>query len=81
MAPVASMVTWRTKMLRADIDEILQGIPKLPDTAVVPIAVAARHDSVSERTVRRTYPLVRLSPNRKGVPVSFLRSRATQVAA
>lgn len=57
------------------INEILSRISKLPDTAVVPVPVAAAHDNVSERTVRRTYPLVKLSPGRSGVSVKFLRSR------
>jgi hypothetical protein len=60
---------------------ILTRIPVLPDTAVVPIAVAAVHDSVSERTVRRTYPLVQLSPGRCGVSVGYLRHRGEPKAA
>jgi hypothetical protein len=55
--------------------EALKRIPHLPDTAIVPVAVAAEHDSVSARTVRRTYPLVRVSPGRKGVSVGYLRNR------
>jgi hypothetical protein len=62
-------------MSRTKIEEILQRIPELPDTAVVPVPVAAKHDNVSERTVRRNYPLVKLSPNRSGVTVGYLRNR------
>lgn len=68
-------------MSRAEIDEILQRIPTLPDTAVIPIPVVAKHDNVSERTVRRCYPLVKLSPNRSGVTVGYLRNRQQQAAA
>jgi hypothetical protein len=67
-------------MSRTKIEEILQRIPELPDTAVVPVPVAAKHDNVSERTVRRNYPLVKLSPNRSGVAVGYLRNRHEQAA-
>jgi hypothetical protein len=63
------------------INEILARIPSLPDTAVVPVAVAAAHDHVSTRTVRRTYPLVKLSPGRSGVMLKYLRDRTQNVAA
>jgi len=43
-------------------EKILRDFDKLPDSAVVPTKVAALHDHVSERTVRRNYPLIRL-PN------------------
>lgn len=55
------------------IQEALSRLPSLPNSAHVPIGVAAVHDGVSEKTVRRTYPLVELSPRRKGVPLSYLR--------
>jgi hypothetical protein len=42
---------------------------------VVPTAVAAKHDHVSERTVRRNYPLIKLSERRYGVSVGYLRHR------
>jgi hypothetical protein len=66
-------------MLRSDerVDEILKNFDKLPDSAVVPTAVAAAHDHVSEWTVRRRYPLIRLSEGRYGVRVSYLRNRNT----
>jgi hypothetical protein len=75
-------------MSPAAIDEILRrmaekdprGRPVMPDSAVVPIPVAARHDSVSEQTVDRHYPKVRLSPNRSGVSVGFLRHRCASAA-
>ena len=56
-------------------DDILKNLDKLPDSAVVPVAVAAMHDSISENTVRRNYPLIRLSEGRQGVSVGYLRHR------
>jgi hypothetical protein len=38
----------------------------LPDDAVVPRRVTAAMLGISERTVRRLYPTVRLSPRRRG---------------
>jgi hypothetical protein len=55
--------------------EILKEIADLPDSAVVPVSVAAKHDHVSERTVRRRYPLVQLTERRYGVSVGYLRHR------
>ena len=63
-------------MTGTEIDQILQRLPKLPDTAIVPLPVAAAHDNVSILTVRRNYPLVKLSPNRRGVLLGYLRNRA-----
>ena len=64
------------------IDEILKRIsdPSYPDSAVVPIPVVAKHDNVSERTVRRRYPLTKLSERRQGVTVGYLRHRTAQIA-
>jgi hypothetical protein len=56
-----------------NIAEILQQFDQLPDDAVVPTAVTAIIHGVSERTVRRTYPSVQLSPNRKGQRVGTIR--------
>jgi hypothetical protein len=67
-------------MSPTEIEKYLERIPKLPDSAAVPIAVAAVHDNVSARTVRRCYPLVTLSPQRKGVPLGFLRHRQPPAA-
>jgi hypothetical protein len=52
-------------------DNILKQFADLPDSAVVPTAVAAKHDHISERTVRRTYPLIKLSERRYGVSVGY----------
>jgi hypothetical protein len=64
-----------------DIDEILKRFDSLPDDAVVPSYVTAIVHGVSQRTVRRTYPSVWLSPNRKGQRVGTIRkmSRAEQL--
>jgi hypothetical protein len=62
-------------------EDILKRFADLPDSAVVSTAVAAKHDNVSERTVRRSYPLIKLSCRRYGVNVGYLRHRGTQTAA
>jgi hypothetical protein len=65
------------------ITEVLRRFPELPDDAVVPTRVTAIIHGVSERTVRRTYPSVQLSPNRKGQRVGTIRamSRGEKPAA
>jgi hypothetical protein len=63
-------------MSPAEIREILKHLDEKPDSAMVPVEVVAEHDSVSVQTVRRRYPIVKLSPNRSAVPLSFLRNRA-----
>ena len=62
------------------IAEILNLIPTLPDSAFVPVPVVAVHDGVNKKTVYRNYPLVEISPGRKGVSVGYLRSRKRRVA-
>jgi len=57
-----------------NIADILRRFDELPDDAVVPSSVTAKVHGVSERTVRRTYPFVWLSPNRKGHRVGTLRA-------
>jgi hypothetical protein len=56
-------------------EERLKLIPRLPDSAVVSVAVAALHDDVSEKTIRRSYPLIKISERRYGVSVGYLRHR------
>jgi hypothetical protein len=63
------------------IAEILRRFDEYPDSANVPVAAAAEHDSVSEKTVRRNYRLVQLSPGRYGVNLGWLRSRGKPSAA
>jgi hypothetical protein len=60
---------------------ILARIESLPDSAYVPVPVAAMHDSVCVETVERNYPLVRLTERLRGVPVGYLRHRGKPVAA
>jgi hypothetical protein len=56
------------------IADILRRFDQLPDDAVVPSSVTAIVHGVSQRTVRRTYPSVWLSPNRKGQRVGTIRA-------
>jgi hypothetical protein len=46
----------------------------LPDDAVVPRRITAALLGISERTVRRLYPTVRLSPRRRGNRVGDIRA-------
>ena len=62
------------------IEQAVRRIASLPDSACVPPAVAAAHDGVCEKTVRRLYPTVRIAPNRLGVPVTYLRRNQQQPA-
>ena len=57
-----------------NIAEILRRFDQLPDDAVVPTQVTAAIHGVSPRTVRRVYPSVQLSPNRKGQRVGTIRA-------
>jgi len=54
---------------------ILETLSSLPDTAKVPLPVAAMHEGVSVRTIRRHYPLVKLSEHREGVLLGYLRRK------
>jgi hypothetical protein len=65
-----------------DLAELLRRFDQLPDDAVVPTRVTAAVHGVSERTVRRRYPSVQLTLNRKGQRVGTLRamSRAEKPA-
>jgi hypothetical protein len=58
----------------SEIAEILRRFDQLPDDAVVPTKVTALIHGISERNVRRTYPSVQLSPNRKGQRVGTIRA-------
>jgi hypothetical protein len=64
------------------VSETLERFDQLPDDAIVPSCVTAVLHGVSERTVRRTYPSVQLTPGRKGQRVGTLRamSRAEKSA-
>jgi hypothetical protein len=56
------------------IADILRHFDELPDDAVVPTRATAAIHGVSEKTVRRAYPSVQLSPNRKGQRVGTIRA-------
>lgn len=56
-------------------EERLKLIHTLPDSAYVSVAVAALHDGVGEKTIRRNYPLIKISERRYGVSVGYLRHR------
>ena len=47
--------------LSPQYQQIIEQLDKLPDTAVIPVPVAALHDGTSRRTIKRTYPLVKIS--------------------
>jgi hypothetical protein len=66
---------------QARIDAYLARMPKLPDSAIAPICVAAVHDGVTEKTVRDTYPIVRVTECRVGVRLGYLRNRKAIAAA
>jgi len=61
--------------------QILKNIPMMPDTAAIPVPVAALHEGVSRRTIKRTYPLVKLSEHREGVLLGYLRRKREVVTA
>jgi hypothetical protein len=55
--------------------QILQNIPDMPDSAAIPVPVAALHEGVSRRTIKRSYPLIKLSQHREGVLLGYLRRK------
>jgi hypothetical protein len=65
------------------IAEVLRQFDSLPNDAIIPASVAAAVHSISTRTVRRRYPSVQLTLNRKGYRVGTLRamSRAEKPAS
>jgi hypothetical protein len=71
-----------TKHKNAHDADLLRRFDDLPNDAVVPVSVAAAVHGVSERTVRRLYQTVRLTPGRTGLRVGTLRamSRAEKPA-
>jgi len=62
-------------------EERLKLIHTLPDSAYVSVAVAALHDGVGEKTIRRNYPLTKISERRYAVSVGYLRHRGKPAAA
>lgn len=71
----------RTEQLSPLYQQILRNIPLLPDTSAIPVPVAALHEGVSRRTIKRTYPLVKLSEHRHGVLLGYLRRKREIVTA
>jgi hypothetical protein len=57
----------KVEQLSPHYTQILKAIPILPDTAAIPVPVVALHEGLSRRTIKRTYPLVKLSEHREGV--------------
>jgi hypothetical protein len=67
--------------LSPQYQQIIEQLDKLPNTAVIPVPVAAIHDGTSRRTIKRTYPLVKISEHREGVLLGFLRRKREIVTA
>jgi hypothetical protein len=61
--------------------EIIKNFDDLPNDAVVPTSVTAAVHNVSERTVRRRYHSVWLSPGRKGQHVGTIRAMSRGTSA
>jgi hypothetical protein len=67
-------------MLSRHHEEILKRLAQLPDSARVPLAVAAVHEGVSEKTIRRRYPLERVGDRKLTVLLGILRQRKPAAA-
>jgi hypothetical protein len=65
-------------MKAKDFSGLLSRLDSLPDSALIPIPVVAKHDNVSESTVRRNYKIVRITERISGVPMGFLRNRGEE---
>jgi hypothetical protein len=59
--------------------KILEQLASLPDRAVVPLPVAAVHEGVSVKTIKRNYPRVKITERREGVSLGYLRRPRKQV--
>jgi hypothetical protein len=51
----------RVEQLSPHYQQILEQLDKLPDSAVIPVPIAAIHDGTSRRTIKRIYPRVKIS--------------------
>jgi hypothetical protein len=71
----------KVEPLSPHYQQILKNMPLLPDTAAIPVPVAVLHEGVSRRTIKRTYPLVKLSEHREGVLLGYLRRKREVVTA
>jgi hypothetical protein len=63
-------------MKARDFSDLFSRLDSLPDVSVVPIPAVAIIDTVSESTVKRYYPVVRISERISGVPLGYLRRRS-----
>ena len=61
--------------------QILDEIPRLPDTAVIPLPVVEVLEGTSRRSIKENYPLVKISARRAGVLLGYLRRKRETVAA
>ena len=75
MAPAKSKSRKKVDRLSPLYQQILKNIPIMPDTAAIPLPVAAIHEGVSRRTIKRIYPRVKLSEHREGVLLGYLRRK------
>ena len=53
---------------------IFENFDKLPDDAIIPVAVTAAVLGLCEKTVRNRFPSVRISPGRLGQRVGYVRA-------
>jgi hypothetical protein len=53
--------------------QLLALIPKLPDGASTTLKIGAAYKGVSEKTLRRSYPTVKIGERRTGVRIGNLR--------
>jgi hypothetical protein len=60
---------------------ILEEVPHLPSSALIPIPVAAVIEGVSRKTIRRNYELEKISECRQGVRKKHLRGAGETVTA
>jgi len=67
--------------LSAHHQRLLEILPQLPDSAKVPVPVAAAHEGVSPKTIRRRYPLVQMGERIKGVSLGYLRRHKAGASA
>jgi hypothetical protein len=71
----------KSEQLSPHYRQILKNLSIMPDSAVVPVPVAAIHEGVSRRTIKRNYPRVKISDTREGVLLGYLRRKREVVAA
>jgi hypothetical protein len=60
----ANQDRWCPTMLSHQNRELLALFDELPSSAVVPLKIAAAYKGVSEKTIRRLFTLIEVSPRR-----------------